>query len=47
MDQGSHVASDWDLGWSASSLHHFYHIPPSQWQPGNGLAFLNCDSLTY
>jgi hypothetical protein len=47
MDTVSTLASNWDFGWSASALHHFFHIPVSQWQPGNGLGYGSCDSLTF
>jgi hypothetical protein len=45
MNQGVALASTWNMGWSATSLHHFYDLPRTQWQPGNGLAWGACDSL--
>ncbi|HOT06192.1 MAG TPA: hypothetical protein PLI05_00345 [Methanotrichaceae archaeon] len=42
MSQTGNLASDWNYGWSASSLCHFYTHPEDRWRPNSGVSFENC-----
>ncbi|MEJ7636526.1 MAG: hypothetical protein WKF75_00690 [Singulisphaera sp.] len=42
MNQTRNLASDWNYGWSAASLHHFYDHPEDRWRPRSGVVFQNC-----
>jgi len=42
MNQGKKLAADWDFGWSAPSLHHFYDRAKTRWRPDGGPGFFEC-----
>lgn len=42
MNQGARLAADWDFGWSAPSLHHFYDRAKTRWRPDGGPGFFQC-----
>lgn len=42
MNQTSSLATNWDFGWSAAELHHFYNHARTRWSPNNGVSFGGC-----
>jgi hypothetical protein len=42
MSSTYNLASDWNYGWSAASLQHFYNHPEDRWRPASGVSFGNC-----
>jgi hypothetical protein len=42
MSQTGNLASDWNYGWSAMELQHYYNHPVDRWRPASGIAFENC-----
>ncbi|MGE5342927.1 MAG: hypothetical protein ACM3SY_15745 [Candidatus Omnitrophota bacterium] len=42
MNQTWTLATDWNFGWSAASLHHFYNHPLDRWKPRTGISFGRC-----
>lgn len=42
MNQTLILAADWNYGWSASSLHHFYEHLESRWRPQSGVVWASC-----
>ncbi len=42
MNQTWTLASNWNYGWSAYTLHHCYKHPTSRWRPQSGVTFPNC-----